>query len=44
MERPDAAFYADVEGGVFGRLLDFLNRLDQANISYKLDHTGLTRS
>jgi hypothetical protein len=39
MERPDAAFYADAEGGVFGRLLDFLNRLDQANISYKLDHT-----
>ena len=39
MERADAAFYADLESGVFGRLLDFLNRLDQAHIFYKLDHT-----
>ena len=34
----DAAFYADMEGGVFGRLIDFLNRLDRAHIFYKLDH------
>lgn len=32
-------FYADMEGGLYGRLLDFLNRLDRAHIFYKLDHT-----
>lgn len=39
MERPDAAFYAHSDGGIFGKLLDFLNRLDRAHISYKLRHT-----
>lgn len=39
MEQADAAFYGDMEGGVFGRLLDFLNRLDRAHIFYKLDRT-----
>jgi hypothetical protein len=38
MDQADAAFYAEIEGGVFGRLLDFLNRLDRAHIFYKLDH------
>ncbi len=28
-----------MEGGVFGRLLDFLNRLDRMHIFDKLDHT-----
>jgi hypothetical protein len=32
-------FYGDAAGGIFGRLLDLLNRLDQAHIYYKLDHT-----
>ena len=32
-------FYGDAEGGIFGRLLDLLNRLDAARIYYKLDHT-----
>ena len=39
MEQADAAVCADTEGGVFGRLLDFLNQLDRAHIFYKLDHT-----
>jgi hypothetical protein len=39
MDQADAAFYAETEGGVFGRLIDFLNRLDGAHIFYKLDHT-----
>lgn len=39
MEQADAAFYADAEGGVFGRFLDFLNRLDRAHIFYMLSHT-----
>jgi hypothetical protein len=39
MEQADAAFYSDAEGGVFGRLLGFLNRLDRAHISYNLGHT-----
>jgi hypothetical protein len=38
MEQANAAFYADIEGGVFGRFIDFLNRLDRAQI-YRLDHT-----
>jgi hypothetical protein len=29
----------DSRGAVFGRLLDFLNRLDQANVWYRLVHT-----
>jgi hypothetical protein len=39
MERPDAAFLADIEGGFFRRFLDFLQRLDQAHLTYRLDHT-----
>jgi hypothetical protein len=39
MNQADAAFYGDAEGGVFGRLLDFLNRLDEAHIFYTLGHT-----
>jgi hypothetical protein len=39
MEHGGAGSYAELEGGVFGRLLDFLNRLDQAHISYQLGHT-----
>jgi hypothetical protein len=39
MAGADAAFYADIDDGVFGRLLDFLNRLDRAHITYKLSHT-----
>lgn len=35
----DAAFYGDSAGGIFGRLLDLLNRFDDAHIYYKLDHT-----
>lgn len=31
--------YGDAVGGIFGRLLDLLNRLDRAHIYYKLDHT-----
>ena len=33
------ALYGDSEGGIFGRLLDLLNRLDAAHVYYKLDHT-----
>jgi hypothetical protein len=29
----------EVHGAVFGRLLEFLNRLDQANAWYRLGHT-----
>lgn len=32
-------FYGDAEGGIFGRLLDFLNRLDEARIHFRLEHT-----
>jgi len=32
-------FYGDAAGGIFGRLLDFLNRLDAAHIHYVLKHT-----
>lgn len=32
-------FYGDATGEAFRRLLDLLNRLDQAHIYYKLDHT-----
>jgi hypothetical protein len=39
MEPARAGFYAEMEGSVFGRLLDFLNRLDQAHISYQLRNT-----
>lgn len=35
----DAAFYAEIEGGVFGRVLDLLNRMDEAHVYYKLDPT-----
>lgn len=35
----DEAFYRDAAGGIFGRLLDLLNRLDAAQVYYKLDHT-----
>jgi hypothetical protein len=38
MEPAGVGFYAEMEGGVFGRLLDFLNRLDRAHISYQLRH------
>jgi hypothetical protein len=31
--------YGDAEGGTFGKLLDLLNRLDAAQIYYRLDHT-----
>jgi hypothetical protein len=34
----EEAFYADAAGGIFGRLLDLLNRLDAAQIFYRLDH------
>lgn len=34
-----SGFYSDIEGGVFGRLVDMLNRLDAAHLSYRLDHT-----
>jgi hypothetical protein len=39
MEPAGPGFYAEMEGSVFGRLLDFLNRLDQAHISYQLRNT-----
>lgn len=39
MAGADAAFYADIDDGVFGRLLDFLNRLDRAHITFKIAHT-----
>jgi hypothetical protein len=39
MEHADAACCRDAEGGVFGRLLDFLSRLDGAAIFYQLGHT-----
>jgi len=39
MEHRDAAVNGDARGEVFGRLLDFLNRLDEANIYYTLGHT-----
>ena len=32
-------FYEDPPGDKFGRLLDYLNRLDAANIYYSLKHT-----
>ncbi|PZS31129.1 MAG: hypothetical protein DLM58_12380 [Pseudonocardiales bacterium] len=35
----DDVFYGDAAGGIFGRLLDLLNRLDAAHVYYKLDHT-----
>jgi hypothetical protein len=35
----DQSFYDEAEGGIFGRLLDLLNRLDAAHLYYKLDHT-----
>jgi hypothetical protein len=31
--------YGDREGGTFGHLLDLLNRLDAANVWYRLHHT-----
>lgn len=36
---PDDVFYGDAAGGIFGCLLDLLNRLDAAHVYYKLDHT-----
>ena len=39
MEQANVAFYGDAEGGTFGRLLDFLNRLDGAHVFYTLGHT-----
>jgi hypothetical protein len=39
MEHHDAAASGDGGGEVFGRLLDFLNRLDKAHIYYTLGHT-----
>jgi hypothetical protein len=35
----DEPFYGDVTGGIFGWLLDLLNRLDRAHIHYELAHT-----
>ncbi len=35
----EPGFYGGAEGGIFGRLIDLLNRLDGAHIYYKLDHT-----
>jgi len=35
----ETVFYGDAAGGIFGRLLDLLDRLDAAHIYYKLDHT-----
>lgn len=32
-------FYEDPPGEKFGRFLDYLNRLDRANIHYSLAHT-----
>ena len=34
----DAPFHPDHEDGVFGRLLDLLNRLDAAHIHYRMEH------
>jgi hypothetical protein len=34
----NTAFYGDAAGGIFGRLLDLLNRLDAARIHYGLAH------
>jgi hypothetical protein len=39
MEHRDAAIDGDAGGEVFGRLLDFLNRLEKADIYYTLGHT-----
>lgn len=39
MEQADTSLYADMEDGLYGRLLDFLNRLDRVHIVYKLEHT-----
>jgi hypothetical protein len=39
MEWTAATSHGDAESGVFGRLLDFLNRLDRARIFYTLGHT-----
>jgi hypothetical protein len=38
MEQADAVPNGDAGGGIFRRLLDFLNQLEQARIYYKLDH------
>ena len=32
-------FYEDLRGGLFARLLDYLNSLDAAHLSYTLKHT-----
>jgi hypothetical protein len=34
----EPGFYEDLLGGVFSRLLDFLNRLDAAHIVYDIKH------
>jgi glyoxylate carboligase len=39
MERRHISALAGPEGDTFGRLLDFLNRLDQCQVHYSLRHT-----
>ena len=39
MEQSEVASRRDATGGIFDRLLDFLNRLDEAHIFYVLGHT-----
>ena len=39
MELADVARRGAAAGGVFERLLDFLNKLDETHISYVLGHT-----
>jgi hypothetical protein len=39
MEQADVARRGAAAGGVFERLLEFLNRLDEAHIFYVLGHT-----
>jgi hypothetical protein len=37
-QHEDPRFYQEHDGDRFGRLLDFLNRLDRSNIHYRIDH------
>jgi hypothetical protein len=39
VQRRDETVGPDAENGIFGRLLGFLNRLDEAGIYYTLGHT-----
>jgi hypothetical protein len=39
MSEADSSFHEGPEGDRFGRLLDYLNRLDAASIHYTLAHT-----